>query len=48
MTQHFDAFADMLGNIKTPCYVIDTDILTANFKSLKEKSDNDELQSQYF
>ncbi|MBO7047637.1 MAG: hypothetical protein J6W62_01830 [Spirochaetia bacterium] len=26
--------------VKTPCYIIDTDKLTANFKNIKEKADN--------
>ncbi|MBO7093990.1 MAG: carboxynorspermidine decarboxylase, partial [Spirochaetia bacterium] len=26
--------------VKTPCYIIDTDKLTANFRNIKEKADN--------
>ena len=29
-----------IDTVKTPCYVIDTDILTENFKSIKKKADN--------
>ena len=29
-----------LDTVKTPCYVIDTDILTDNLKSIKKKADN--------
>lgn len=31
-----DAFSGIAGNITTSCYVIDTDILTANFKTIEE------------
>ena len=29
-----------IDTVKTPCYFIDTDILTENFKSIKKKADN--------
>lgn len=39
MRPRFDAFLRMAGHVTTPCYVIDTDMLTANFRAIKEKSD---------
>lgn len=32
-------FIDNAEKVKTPCYIIDTDKLTANFKNIKEKAD---------
>ena len=32
-------FIDNAEKVKTPCYIIDTDKLTANFKDIKEKAD---------
>ena len=36
-------FIDKAEKVKTPCYIIDTDKLTANFKNIKEKADNSGL-----
>ena len=39
MTSDFETFTETAGKVKTPCYIIDTDKLTANFKNIKEKTD---------
>lgn len=39
MTSDFDIFAGWTEKVKTPCYVIDTDILTQNLKDIKAKAD---------
>ena len=39
MTSDFDIFAGWTEKVKTPCYIIDTDILTKNLKAIKAKSD---------
>jgi carboxynorspermidine decarboxylase len=39
MTSDFETFTEKAGKVKTPCYIIDTDKLTANFKNIKEKAD---------
>ena len=43
MTSDFETFTEKAGKVKTPCYIIDTDKLTANFKNIKEKADNSGL-----
>ena len=43
MTSAFETFTEKAGKVKTPCYIIDTDKLTANFKNIKEKADNSGL-----
>ncbi|MBQ3319122.1 MAG: hypothetical protein IJG75_01220, partial [Spirochaetia bacterium] len=39
MTSDFGIFAGWAEKVKTPCYIIDTDILTKNLKAIKAKSD---------
>ena len=39
MTSDFETITEKAGKVKTPCYIIDTDKLTANFKNIKEKAD---------